>query len=160
MATLKTQPFAPSRAPASWARVTDFLQFAMRKACAVWVEFYVGDCFSAEPAEVSDSSFDATRGVCEVLGLSLSAKEAHLDSSLWHLGTMVAIQGDMVLALLPGRKQAEYRDFLLSATRADRLNPAAAAKLRWKLGFSQSILIGQFGRSILYDVSARQYARL
>ena len=44
MATLRTQPFGPSRAPANWARVTAFLQFVIRKLFWAWLGIFVDDC--------------------------------------------------------------------------------------------------------------------
>ena len=39
------------------------------------------------------------------------------------------------------------------------LTPAAAAKVRGELGFAQPLMFGKFGRSLLREFSARQYAK-
>ena len=160
VATLKTQPFGSSRAPANWARVTAFLQFVLRALFWIWLGVYVDDCYAVEPAELVDSAFVAVKELCEILGLSLSdGKEVPPRRSMQLLGAHVTLEAGRVLASLPERKLAEYRGVLLGALRQDRLSPAAAAKLRGRLGFAQSLLFGQFGRSMLNDLSVRQYAR-
>ena len=41
----------------------------------------------------------------------------------------------------------------------DSLTPAAAAKVRGKLGFALSLMFGKFGRALLHEFTARQYTK-
>ena len=43
MATLKTQPPGSSRSPANWARLAEFIQFAVRRLFLVWMGVFVGN---------------------------------------------------------------------------------------------------------------------
>ena len=71
VASLRTQPFGPIRAPANWARVTNFVQFFSIRLCKVWLGIYVGDCFCVEPVDTIDSAGNCIRAVCALLGLEL-----------------------------------------------------------------------------------------
>ena len=51
VASLRTQPVGSSRAPANWARVANFVQFAFRQLCNVWLGIYAEDCCCVEPAD-------------------------------------------------------------------------------------------------------------
>lgn len=46
MATLHTQPFGSGRAPANWARATNFLQFALQNLFEVWMGIFSMTAFA------------------------------------------------------------------------------------------------------------------
>ena len=118
------------------------------------------DCFAVGPASTTLSEFQATKDVFDPLGTSLSdGEEVPPCASMLLLGAMVSLQGDTVFSSLPERKLVDRRGILGIVLRTGRLTPSAAAKLRGKLGFAQSVIFGLFGRSVLNDFSARQYSR-
>ena len=71
VASLRTHPFGSSRAPANWARVTNFVQFILLRLRKVWLVIYVGDCFCVEPADTIDSESNCIRAACALFGLEL-----------------------------------------------------------------------------------------
>lgn len=73
MPPLRTQPFGASMAPANWARVTEFVKFALCMLCGIHLRVrYRGikltedvrliggsdDCFTFDPRETVGSSFE------------------------------------------------------------------------------------------------------
>ena len=60
-ASLRTQPFGSSRAPANWARVANFVQFVLLRLCKVWSGIYVDDCFCVEPEDTIVSASNCIR---------------------------------------------------------------------------------------------------
>ena len=61
VASLRTQPFGPCRAPANWARVADFIKFVLGKLAGIDLRVFVDDCFLCEPSETVTSAFEMTR---------------------------------------------------------------------------------------------------
>ena len=60
VASLRTRPFGSSRAPANWARVTEFAKFALVKIFGAYLRVFVDDCFACEPSETAKSAFEVT----------------------------------------------------------------------------------------------------
>ena len=60
VASLRTQPFGPSRVPANWARVAEFAKCVLGKLFGIHLRIFVDDCFTCEPREAVQSSFDTT----------------------------------------------------------------------------------------------------
>ena len=56
VASLMTQPFGSSRAPANWARATSFVQFVLLELFNTRLGIYVDDCFGAEPVDTVQSA--------------------------------------------------------------------------------------------------------
>ena len=53
----------------------------------------------------------------------------------------------------PPRVVAEYKSVSANIPRSRRLTPAAAAKVRGKLGLEQSLLFGKYGRGMPKDLT-------
>ena len=143
VATLKTQSFGPRRAPANWGRVAAFLKFALERLFSIWVAIFVDDVFSAVPKPLDGQSFRVVKEVCGIFGFLLSpSKEQPPAPSILLLGAQVSITSEGVTATFPGSKAADYRSMLMNVLSTKKLSPAAAAKLRGRLGFAQSLLFG------------------
>ena len=159
VATLKTQPFGSRRAPANWGRVAAFLKFALERLFSIWVGVFVDDLFSATFGPLSARAFSIVKEVCAIFGFLLSPeKEQSPRRSILLLGAQVSISANGVTATLPATKAAEYRSMLLNVIATRKLSPDAAAKLRGKLGFAQSLLFGKYGRAMMHDLTLRQYS--
>ena len=63
-------------------------------------------------------------------------------------------------AVLPTRKAKDLVNELQQISQKGNLTPAHAAKIRGRVGFSQSLLFGRFGRALSYAFTARQYSKL
>ena len=160
VASLRTQPFGSSRAPANWARVTNFVQFVLLKLCNVWLGIYVDDCFCVEPEHTIESASNCIKAVCALLGLQLEPSKEQLPSDcIALLGATIQITRTSITASLPEKKRRDYVAMLRGALARNSLSPAAAARLRGKLGFAQSLMFGKFGRALLHEFSARQYTK-
>ena len=160
VATLRTQPFGSSRAPANWGRVTRFIQFILERIFGVVIFVYVDDCFCIEVATTVQSALKCFTGVCELFGFSLSpTKSQGPTKSLQLMGAELSIFTGHVSACLPERRRIDLINDLKRIITFDQLNPAQAAKLRGRLGFAQSLLFGRVGRALLQPLTDRQYAR-
>ena len=158
VASLRTQPFGSSRAPANWARVTNLVQFVLLKLCNVWLGIYVGDCFCVEPEHTIASASNCIKAVCALLGLQLEpSKEQTPSDRITLLGAAIQINQTSITASLPEKKQRDYIAVLRGILARNSLTPAAAARVRGKLGFAQSLMFGKYGRALLHEFSARQY---
>ena len=73
-ATLRTQPFGSRRAPANWARVTQFLKWCLEQLCGIVLAVYVDDCHATEPKTTAGSALDTILQLCEILGLCGTVK--------------------------------------------------------------------------------------
>ena len=159
MATLRTQPFGSRRAPANWARVTTFLQFVLRKVFGVWLGIFVDDCYCVEPQGTITSSLWVVRELCAILGLELAhAKEKAPCTTIDILGAAIKLTHEDVTAQLTDQRRSDYLTLLRNVLRKNNLSPAAAAKIRGKLGFAQSMLFGKYGRAMLHEFTMRQYS--
>ena len=159
-ASLRTHPLGPSRAPANWARVTSFVHIVRLRLCRVWLGIYVGDCFCLEPEDTIDSAINCTRAVCALLGLQLeTAKEQGPADSVLLLGAAIQVGQSPITASLPEKKRNDYMAVLRGILAGNSLTPAAAAKVRGKLGFAQPLMFGKFGRAPLHEFLSRQYSK-
>ena len=161
MATLRTQPFGSTRAPANWARITAFVQFVLRKLFQVWMGVFVDDCYAIDPDNTAASAFCVMRELCALIGMSLSPdKEQPPCVNISLLGAPIRIGRTEVTSQLTKRKLDDYIAHLKNVIRRDQLSPAASAKVRRKLGFAQSLTFGKFGPALLHESSARQYSQI
>ena len=159
-ATLRTQPFGSSRAPANWARVTSFIQYVLKRAFSVAVCVYVGDVFAVEPLDTVESAHEAFTTLCELLGFALSEGKSQKPTTSIHLlGALVTFNSDHLTACLPPRRKDDLSNDIRQILSYNQLNPSQAAKLRGRLGFSQSLLFGKVGRALLQPITQRQYSR-
>ena len=160
IATLRTQPFGSKRAPANWSRVTNFVKWLLLVVFRIVISVYVDDIFLIEPSETIDSAFGTVKTVCKRLGFVLEdAKEQLPSINLNLLGAEILISEDVITARLPERKKAELLNELRQVLSKGTLTPAQAAKLRGRLGYSQSLMFGRFGRALMTEFTARRYSK-
>ena len=76
------------------------------------------------------------------------------------LGADVLIRPECVEASLPDQKRVVLIEDLRKILAAGRLPPAAAAKIRGRLGFAQSLMFARIGRAHLSPFSDRQYTKV
>ena len=159
-ACLRTQPFGSKRAPTNWPRVTLFLKWLMLTVFNVVINVYVDDVFIVETAETINNAFLVFKAVCELLGFQLEvSKQQEPTKTPNLLGAEITLTQRWITARLPGRKRKDLINELKQALSNGTLTPAQAAKLRGRLGFSQSLLFGRMGRALLNPLSARQYSK-
>ena len=160
VATLRTQPFGSARAPANWGRVTKFIQHVLKKLFGVTVFVYVDDVFAVEPMITCGSAHEVFTAACELLGFELSTGKSQPPSAaIYLLGAELAFDTFEFTARLPTRRRDDLMNDIRKILAYDQLNPAQAAKLRGRLGFSQSLLFGKVGRALLQPLTNRQYSR-
>ena len=160
-ATLRTQPFGSRRAPSNWARVTQFLKWALSKFFGITIAVFVDDVHASEPLSTCDSAFRTVKALCALLGLVLDPlKETAPTCSLNLLGAFISVHSGYVDASLPERRRDELRNDVQTVLKNNRLTPALAAKLRGRLGFAQSLMFGRVGRAHLAVLSDRQYTQM
>ena len=161
MASLRTQPFGSIRSPANWARLTSFVQFVLRKVFMVWLGVFVDDCYCVEPQSTITTALWVTRELCSLLGLELAPdKEQPPTQALTLLGASIQLGDRCVTASLAEKRKTDYTALLKNILRRNSLSPAAAAKIRGKLGFAQSLMFGKYGRALLHEFSARRYSSM
>ena len=71
VASLRTQPSGPSRAPANCERVANFLQFVLAKLRKVRMCNYVGDSACLEPDRTIEPAITFTRAACAIFWSSV-----------------------------------------------------------------------------------------
>ena len=72
-AYLNTKPFGSRRAPANWARVTQFVVvFVLKKVFRVWLGVYVDDLFCPEPELAIESARHVIKELLSLLGPELA----------------------------------------------------------------------------------------
>ena len=84
VAPLRTQPPGPSRAPANWERVANFLQFVLTKLCKVRMGIYVDDCSCLEPDHTIESASNFTRVECAIFWSSVGAGQGTTPAQLYN----------------------------------------------------------------------------
>ena len=160
VAYLRTLLFGSRRSPASWARITGFAQWVMLQLGSVFLAVYIDDCFTVEPAETAHSSLAVVRALNRALGLALAPEKCvYPAETLTLLGDNLTLAEAFVEATLPKRKAKDLMRSLRTTLQRGTLSPAAAAKLRGRLGWAQSLLFGRFGRAMLAPFTNRQYAK-
>ena len=158
-AVLPTQPFGSRRAPASWARVTEFVKWAAHKLFLIDLCVYADDCSIAEPAMAAPSAFHTVQGFCALLGLCLGGSKASPPASAVSLlGAEISLSVDSVTATRPGRKREATVAELEKIRSGNNLIPSEAAKIRGKLGHAQPLLSGKVGRTTIQPLVDRRYS--
>ena len=155
---LNTQPFGSARAPANWARMTNAFGFLLMRLFALWVAIYVDDCYTIEPDGTAQSALDTLNGLAKILGLVLEPdKQVGPTITALLLGANISLEKRFIRVELPTLKaQALIRDMEL-ILKDNSLSSTDAAKLRGRLGFSQSLLFARFGKALLQPITRRQY---
>ena len=161
MAYLNTQPFGSRRAPANWARVTQFVVFVPKRVFRVWLGVYVDGLFCLEPDAAIESARHFIEELRALLGMEIALdKEVAPTFSAILLGAQVTLSRVFAHASIPRPKASKIIDEINDILKANTLSPAQAAKLRGKLGFAQSLLFGRFGRALLKPIAERQYSQV
>ena len=159
VATLRTQPFDSKRAPPNWARVTNFIKRMLLTVFRIAILVYAGDIFIIETTETIESVFDIAKFVLQAIRFALwEIKEQIPPSRLTLLGPEVQISDETITARLPDRGKRELLNELNQIPTKGAPTPAQSAKLRGRLGYSQSLLFGGFGRGLLADFTAMRYS--
>ena len=73
------------------------------------------------------------------------------------LGVGVSLHDTHAKAQVGGGREIRPKSQIPHATRSNSLTPAAASKLRGKLGFYASLLVGKLGRGTTGPLIKRQY---
>ena len=157
---LNTQPFGSARAPANWARMTNAYAFILPMLFTLWIAIYVDDFFTIEPEGTAPSALNTLKGISNLPGLVLSPqKQVGPTLSALLLGTSISLGKRYIRVELPTKRAESLIQDLEQILKLNGLTAANAAKLRGRLGFSQSILFGRFGKALLQPITRRQYTR-
>ena len=154
------QPFGSRRAPANWGRVVTFIQFAALRLLNLVVGAFVDDVFCAEGAKIAKSGFWAFKQLCILLGfLTSNKKDQPPSTGITLLGADVTIFPTGIRAKASDQRVCRLQEHIAWVLRNGTLTPAAASKLRGKLGFFTSLLMGKLGRGMMGPLIAQQYNR-
>ena len=124
------------------------------------ISVYVDDIFVIETAGTIDSAFRTIKSVCLLLGFVLEeTKEQPPTKRPTLLGAEIEISEGTIIARLPDRKKSEILNELRQILAKGTLTPAQAAKIRGRLGHSQSLMFGRYGRALLTEFTTRQYSK-
>ena len=152
------QPFGSRRAPANWGRVVVFVQFLDRKLLSLVVCAYVDDVFCSESNYLIRSGFWAFKRLCSILGFVTSdRKDQHPSSSMHLLGAEVSLLANAIRTRSSDGRARKLKCSISKILESNYLSPAGASKLRGKLGFSTSLLMGRLGRGMMGPSARRQY---
>ena len=157
-ARILVQPFGSRRAPANWGRVVAFIQFLASELLTLTVGTFAGDVYCAEPASLAQSGFWAFKQLAGLLGFPTSDRKYQPPSKdIVLLGATISIGSDSFgAAARPGRIN-KICGHIAHALQMNYLSPEAASKLRGRLGFYSSLLVGKLGRGMMAPLIARQY---
>lgn len=159
VASLTTQPFGSIRAPENWARVASLSQFVIQKLTKIWMGIYVDDFSCAEPVGTVQSALHTVRAARNLFGLKLEPSKVQPPAtSVELLGASIDVGGRQVSAASTSKHKSDYVALLRGVLDLGALTPVAAADIRGKLGFAQSLLFGAFGRAKMQDITTRQYS--
>ena len=152
------QSFGSRRAPANWGRVVSFLQFLARMLLSLAVGAYVDDVFCSESRFLAKSGFWAFERLCSLLGFNTSDRKDQIPSACMHLlGAEVTLLKNAVRTHSTDERARKLRDHIAQALQTNHLTPAAASKLRGRLGFYTSWRMGRLGRAMMGPSIRRQY---
>ena len=122
---------------------------------------FVDDRYCVEPQDTIASALWVTREICSLLGLELEhSKEQPPAPSIAILGAFVQVGEGLLTASITAKRTEDYCASLKGILHRGNLSPAAAAKIRGKLGFSQSLVFGKYGRAMLHAFTTRQYSTM
>ena len=120
---------------------------------------YVDDGFTAEPSGTIDSAYKCIIFLADILGFTLAPEKLVPPcTELELLGAKVKILKETIEIENPADKLARIREFSSSYLKSKRMSPATAATLRGKLGFTQQLCAGRFGKAMTVELSRRQYS--
>ena len=157
-AQILAQPFGSSRFPANWGGVVTSIQFIAKELLALTVGAFADDVYCAEPLGAAMSGLRASKRLAKLLGPPTSdKKDQPPNNSLPLLGSVVKLSGQSFCA--PDRPGgiSKICSHTAQALQTNCLTPAAASKIRGRLGFYTSLLSGKIGRGMTGPLIARQY---
>ena len=151
-------PVGSRRAPATWGRVCTLIQFVALKLLYLTVGSFAGDLYCAEDRAVASSGFWACKQLCRLIGFNTSDRKNQSPvTDLALLGDAVPLHRDAIRSSAGRSRILKLRIHIAQALHLDCLTPAAASKLRGRLGFYTSLLMGGLGRGMLGPLITRQY---
>ena len=152
------QPFGSRRAPANWGRVVTFLQFVACELLYVTTGAFADDVFCVESHRIATSGFWAFKQLCEITGFPTSPKKDQPPSTrMVLLGAEVSLHDRHAQAEIRTDRKDRLKEQISRICDSNCLTPAAASKLRGKLGFYSSLLAGKLGRGMMGPLITRQY---
>ena len=120
----------------------------------------MGDIFLIETAGAIDSAFRAVKLTCSLLGLVLEDAKGQVPSKrLPLLVDGVEINGGTIYARLPDRERYEIIRQLGQFISKGAVALAQAEKMKGRIGQSQSLMFGMYGRALPTEFSTRQYSK-
>ena len=144
---MKCQPFGSRVSPRNWGRVVTLVQRLARALLNLILFCYVDDLFAAEPKETVQSAYDSVKALTEILGLNLSEEKSTRPSSkIDLLGARISIHNSSVVIQQPKEKRDRIKSEIKEHLKSKTLSSGAAATLRGKLGFTQQLCQGRFGK--------------
>ena len=157
---LNTQSFGIARVHANWARMTNAFSFILRLLFTLWIAIYVDDCYTIEPQEMALSALNTLKGLEKVLGLVLSPDEqVGPTSPALLLGDSISLEKRYIHVELPLRRANALIQDIEQILKLNAFSAANAAKIRGRLGFIRSLLLGRFGKALLQPITRRKYTR-
>ena len=157
-ARILVQPFGSMRAPANWGLAVTFIQFVARKLIYLDVGAFAGDVYCAENVRIVNAGFWAFKQLCRLVGFNTSDKKDHAPSGdISLLGAEVYLLCDAIRAQAITQRVRKIKGHIDHALQLNFLTRAAARKLRGRLGFYTSLLMGKLGRGVMGPLILRQY---
>ena len=157
----RVPPYGSRSSPASWPRMTGFIQRVLLAVAKVHLEVYAGDCYIAEPNTAIQSVYEALNVLNDLRNLPIAKdKGSPPADAIAPSGARVGISEKFIEAPLPKRDAGCLIHDLRYVLQRGTPSPAQVAKLRGGLGWAQSLFFGRFGRALLAPLTARQYASL
>ena len=135
-----------------------FIQYIAKELLALTVGAFVDDVYCAEPVGTAMSGFWAFKRLTALLGFPTSdKKDQPPNNELVLLGALIELKGDAFCAMARPDRISKICSHIAQTLQRDCLTPAAASKLRGRLGFYTSLLSGKIGRGMMGPLIARQY---
>ena len=157
-ACISVQPFGSSRAPANWGRVVTFIQFLAKELLPLTAGAFVDAVYCAEPTSVAASGFWDFKRLAGLLGFPTPDKKDRPPSTnLVLLGALISIDKESFCASARPGGISKICGHIAQALQKNCLTPAAASKIRGRLGFYASLLSGKLGRGTMWPLIARKY---
>ena len=156
---MKCQPFGSRVSPRNWGRVVTLIQRLARCLFNIILFCYVDDGFAVEPSKCIDSAYECILFLAKILGFSLAPdKLIPPTAELELLGGLITIKKGLVKVSCPAEKRSKIRTLIKSHLDNRKITSAEAATLRGKLGFTQQLCQGRFGKIKTYEIAKRQYS--
>ena len=158
---MKCQPFGSRVSPRNWGRIVSLIQRIARKLFNIILFCYVDDGFAVEPAECVDSAYSCILFLTRILGFNLAPdKLVPPTSDLDLLGANIRIEKNRTVIAYPEEKRKKTRTLIRHHLKTARMSSADAATIRGKLGFTQQLCQGRFGKIMIRELAKKQYSSI